>query len=138
MTIVANDLTKPSHVIKYEQAREHAFARSEFTAVEMPAARVVGEVLVYVDANSRWETPATGITSGVVGILADSEVYDVLAANLAADYEVDLCVVDKAAVAAEPHLVFDAGLNGTDIANIKGLLKAQGVQLAQAVNTKDA
>jgi len=138
MAIVATDLVKPSHVIKYEQAREHAFSRSANTAVEMPAVRVVGEVLVYVDANSRWETPATGITTGVVGVLADSEVYDVLTTNLAADYEVQLNIVDKAAIVAEPHLVFDSGLNATDITNIKALLVAQGVQLAQAVNTKDA
>lgn len=136
MTVVATDLTKTSHVIKYEQAREHAYSRSEFTAVQMPAARVIGEVLVYDSTtDNRWETPTTGITTGVIGILVDPEVYDVLA--FGASVEAQLNMVDKNAIAAEAHLVFDAGLNATDIGNIKGLLKAQGVQLAAAVNTKD-
>jgi hypothetical protein len=136
MTVVSNDLTKTSHVVKYEQAREHAFSRSEFTAVQMPAARVIGEVLVYDSTtDNRWETPATGITTGVVGILVDAEVYDVAA--FGASVVAQLNIVDKAAIAVEPHLVFDAGLNATDIGIIKGLLKAQGVQLVAAVNTKD-
>lgn len=138
MPIVSKDLNKPSHIIKYEQAREHAFSRSDLTKVHVPAKREVGEVLVYSTAESRWETPATGITTGVVGILVDPEVYDILDATYGASAVVDLVVVDKAAIAAEPHLIFAAGLNPTDIANIKGLLKAQGIQLSQAVNTKDA
>ena len=134
MATVATDLTKTSHVIKYEQAREHAYSRSKFTTVEMAAARVIGEVLVYDSTtDNRWETPATGITSGVIGILVDPEVYDITTFPV----DAELNVVDKNAIAIEPHLVFDSGLDATDIANIKALLEAQGVQLAATVNTKD-